>query len=208
MAPSGVAKVDLRTGKVAMLEPDDAPSPPAPKLPAEIARGARGPGGRGRGPFSPMAGANGPYFVALSIQRDDDEVREVILKRWDRSSSVALDPVVLAKGGWVSATLSVDCRTVLLNLREQAEQEESPTYWRAYSTLTGKEVGSLMEQEGSTTVTALGEQVYFLIRKAVDGPGSTVRPRLLRALDMKTGKFLWDHPLEPVRMPLRREPPP
>jgi hypothetical protein len=208
MAPSSVAKVDLRTGKVVILAPDDAPSPPALKLPAEIARGARGPGGRGgRGPFAPRAGANGPYIVAIAMQRDE-ETREVILKRWDRSTNTALDPIVLAKAGVVDATLSVDCRTVLVNLREQADQEESSTYWRAYSTLTGKEVGSLLEQENSFGVTALGDCVFFVIRKQLEAPGNTIRPRLLRAVDMKTGKFLWEHHIEPLRMPRAMDPPP
>jgi hypothetical protein len=202
-APAGVAKVDLRTGKVQMLDAENAPSPPALKLPAEIAKAARGPGpgGRaGRGPFAPRVGANGPYFVAIAIQRDD-EVREVLLKRWDRASETALDPIVLAKAGVVDASLSADFRTVLVNLREQPDQEESSTFWRAYSTLTGKEVGSLLEQEGSASVTALGDRFFFLIRKPVDGPGSTVRPRSLRALDMKTGRFLWEHALVPLRVP-------
>jgi hypothetical protein len=138
----------------------------------------------------------------------DEDAREVILKRWDRSTETALDPIVLAKAGVVDAVLSLDCRTVLVNLREQAEQEESPTYWRAFSSLTGKEVGSLVEQEGSTSVTALGDRAFFLIRKAVEGPGSNVRPRLIRVLDLKTSKFLWEHPIEPARIPQRRELPP
>jgi hypothetical protein len=205
MAPAGVAKVDLRSGKVKMLAPDDAPSPPALKLPEEFARGARGPGGRGR-PFAPRAGASGPYFVAITLTRDE-ETREVILKRWDRATDTALEPIVLAKTGVVDAALSVDCRTVLVNLREQAEQEESPTYWRAYSSLTGKEVGSLLEQEGSFGVTALGDHACFLIRKPPEAPGNTIRPRLIRVLDMKTGKFLWEHPIEPQRLARPVDPP-
>jgi hypothetical protein len=207
-APSGVAKVDLLTGKVQMLEGDDVPSPPALKLPDEIARGPRGPGGRGgRGAFAPRAGVNGPYFVAITIARDE-EVREVILKRWDRSTDTALEPMVLAKTGVVEASLSIDFRTVLVNLREQPDQEESPTFWRAYSTLTGKEVGSLLEQEGAFGVTALGDRVFFVIRRAPEPPANAIRPRTIRALDLKTGKVLWEHAIEPLRTPQRRELPP
>jgi hypothetical protein len=206
-----VAKIHLRTGKVAMLEPDDAPSPPRPKLPAEIAK-TGGPKGKGRGGFGPRGaaarvGTTGKYAVSLNLVRDE-EARLAVLKRWELASGKALEPIVLSKGYAVEAYLAADNRSALVHVREREDDDESPTRWHVYSTTTGKELGTFANPEDAGDLTALGERIFITVRRAVDGSTGTDRPRTLRAIELRTGKVLWEHELEPLRPPGRRVPGP
>ncbi len=102
-----------------------APNSP-PRSPAQR-RGGRG--GGGRPGFGTRIGINGKFAVSVTLSRDE-ETRQTILKRWELPSGHALDPIVLVKEGTVDAFLSADHRSVLVNVREQADQDESSTFWR------------------------------------------------------------------------------
>jgi hypothetical protein len=150
---------------------------------------------------------NRKHIVAVTVKRDSDtQEQEAVLLRWDRATEKALKPLVLVKGASLRGIVSADGRTALVCQRgPETEDEEGPAMWHAYSTANGKQVGSFKEQETmSSQVTVLGEKVFSIVPGPTQQEASGApRPVTLFALDVKTGKLLWGHPIEPRRAPLR-----
>jgi hypothetical protein len=173
---------------------------------ADVARSARmsiamrGRRGMGTGSIA----VDGKHIVSVALQTNiekgevDIEKREVVLKRWELATEKALEPMVLTRASSLTATLSTDYRTVLVRVRETVEEDET-AYWRIYSTRTGKELGTFEEVGNMSLLTALGERIFYVATGPTQGPTSGARPRGLFALDVRTGKQLWAHSLEPRR---------
>lgn len=70
--------------------------------------------------------------------------------------------------------------------------------WSVYSTF-GKSLGRVPYQPGTESLAVVGHRAYCLVSGPVRGPldRPTERPRSLRAIDLKSGKAVWERPVAP-----------
>jgi hypothetical protein len=185
----GVARVNLETGKVEALDKDKVPAAPGPKLPKELEK-------------VPGATVVGNQVVALSVEQAGAK-QKLILKRWDVNTGKADDPVTLMEGMSLHHQLAADGGAVLVHqaLVKEALPEGDYAWW-VFSLETGKQLAKIPYEQGTTHATVLGERAYYVVQ----GPNKGGRPnpfeqlRTLKAIDLKTGKAVWEHEIEPVRM--------
>jgi len=180
----GVARVDLDSGKVEMLDTAKAP-PGGAKLSKELEKAA-----------GPNAAVAGDYAAAVAGEPSGAK-QKVVLKRWDLATEKPLDPVVLTEGGLYQIVMLPSAGLVLV--REDSPGEAT---WTAYALATGKEAAKFNTEPGAGEFSVIGPRAYYVVRGKPTGPPfGGVIPRTLKAVDLKTGKRLWERPLEGEQLP-------
>jgi len=195
---AGAARVNLESGKVEMLSADKAPPAPEVKVSDEVRKAA------GRQVFNGSemeltVTTAGDYAVAVDVEPHGATDR-VVLKRWDLKTARALDPAMLAEG--VGFLTSMAAGAVLVRSAPAAKSGEDAPPWTVtvYSLETAKEKAKFTAEDGTTEATIIGPRAYYVVQTPLKGGlnvvGDTTQPRTLKAVDLKSGKFLWQHPLE------------
>lgn len=165
----GVARIDLKTGRVATLDPAKAPAAPAVKP---------------------------PTGVETIVVEPDGARQKLVVKRKGGA------PWVLLEGRALMFHLAADGRTLLAHqaLVKSALPEGDYAWW-VFSLETGKQVAKFAYEEGTVSATAVGPRAYVVVQRAARGPrfGMTAL-RILKAVELKSGKILWEHPTEGFRM--------
>jgi outer membrane protein assembly factor BamB len=197
----GAARVNLESGKVEMLASDKAPAAAeGPKVSDELKKLA------GRQVFNGsememQVTTVGDNAVAVDIDSADKDRQQVVLKRWDLKTGKALDPVKLAEGGAYMNIPAPSAGMVLVR-NVVAKPEADDAAWVVYSLETGKETARFAFEQGTADATVLGPRAYYVVQGQGKGPGvgglPFALPRTLRAVDLKTGKRIWERPLEGV----------
>ena len=192
---SGVARVDLDSGKVEMLETAKAPAPPGEaKLSKELQKEA-----------GPTVAASGDYAVVVAVEPSGGKAK-VVLKRWDLTTEKPLDPVVLAEGGVYQVVTLPPAGMTLVREGSVGGPAPDEVTWTAYALATGKEAAKFNTEPGAGQFSVIGPRAYYVVQGQPTGPPfAGVIPRTLKAVDLKTGKRLWERPLEGERLP---SPPP
>jgi outer membrane protein assembly factor BamB len=181
---SGAARIDVESGKVEMLDKDPGPPPSTP-----VSK------------LLEKAVAVGDFAVAVETETAGDKIQKVVLKRWDLKTEKPLDPVTLAEGGVYQAAAVPAAAVVLIRRTDPRPVSEEPT-WDAYSLETGKPAGKFLYESGTEDITVVGPRAYYVVKGALKGPPfGAVLPRTLKAVDVKTGKRLWETALEGERLP-------
>ncbi len=204
----GVARVNLETGKVEMLDADKAPVEPAPKVPEELAKLPSHQYFTGtEWKRSPLVVGN--TLATLAVENEGDGKQKLSLQRWDVTTGKALEAVELLRGKALWTLIAPDGRTIAVHQALVKEQLPEGDYaWWVFDTETGKQVAKFLFEPGSTELTAIGPRAYYAVngpQKGPPRPGFFETPRLLKAVDLKTGKQVWERNLPPVR---RLPPPP
>ena len=192
---SGVARLDLKTHAVEML---DAGKMPAPDLPPgvseELAKLAARPVETPAGPEKRVATA-GKLAAAVDVDKDS-----VTLRRWDLKTGKALDPVVLARGGRFRATPFPAAGAVLVRPLPTGKEGPPAPVWQVFSLQTGGRLMRLTVERDTLQPTILGTRLYYAFLGPLDiGAPRTVKVpvvRQLRAVDLRTGMKIWTRPLE------------
>jgi hypothetical protein len=147
--------------------------------------------------------------VALAaVYTVEDEQERVKLYRWDLKTGRTLPAQELLRGEGVRLAVSLDGHTILVG-RTPHGGVPAVRFWHAYAAETGKELATFETPSGRTTVTALGELAFWVESTAGGRRGEGPPPprsATLRAVDLKTGKTLWERPIVggfPGRRPLR-----
>ena len=194
----GVARVDLASGMVELVETPKAPPPASrPKVSKDLEKAAARPYGS-----EVLVATAGDDAVAVDAEPAGAQ-QKVVLKRWDLMTEKPLDPIVLAEGAIYQLVTVPSAGVTLVRVatppRGAAPEE---VQWTAYALTTGKEIGRFTADVGATELTAIGPRAYFVVRGPFKGPpfGGTI-PRTLKAVDLQTGKHLWEQPLEGERLP-------
>jgi hypothetical protein len=70
--------------------------------------------------------------------------------------------------------------------------------WSVFAPETGSLVVQLPFEPGTQAVALVGPRAYVLVAGPLRGPIDRpyVRPQVLKALDVKSGKVLWERPVE------------
>jgi outer membrane protein assembly factor BamB len=194
----GVTRVHLKTGKVEPLTPDKVPAEAGAKLPTELEKVTSRQYWNGSD-WRTSAFVVGDTVSALDLQIPPGGKQKMSLKRWDRKTARALDTVTLLEGKSLWPMASLDGVHVLIHQALPKEQLPGGDYaWWVFSLETGKQVAKLPYEAG--TMAIFGSRAFQVVTGPRKGPGAWVQPRTLRALDLKTGKLVWERPVEPQRI--------
>jgi hypothetical protein len=198
---AGVARVSLDTGRVEMLAPDKVPAPAAVKLPEGLEKVAARPHWNGFEQEKRVHVA-GSHAVAPDVEFAGGK-QKLVLRRWQLSDGKALAPVTLLEGKALRVEVGSDGGTVLVHqsLTRQALPPGDYAWW-AFSLETGERVAKFPYEEGTVTATVLGPRAYYLVQVPSRGgrPDPFTLARALKAVDLKSGKLLWERPVEGRRM--------
>jgi hypothetical protein len=198
----GVARVSLENGKVEMLDADKAPAEPAPKVPEELAKVAS------HQYFTGAEWKHKPLIVgntlaALVVEDQGGGVQNMTLKRWDLTTGKALETVAMLRGKALWTLIAPDGKTIAVHQALVKEQLPEGDYaWWVFDTETGRQVAKFPFEAGSTELTVIGPRALYAVtgqRKGPPRPGLFETPRLVRAVDLKSAKQVWERNLPPQR---------
>lgn len=197
----GVARVSLKSGKVQML--DKVPVEAAPPLAEELRKV------KSQQYWTGHDWRTEPFVMtdtvsALEARNLGGGKAKLSLRRWDRATGKEEETVPLLEGKELWPQVSGDGRHVFVHQALVKEQLPPGDYaWWVFDLATGKQVAKLPFEGTMAEATVLGDRLYVLTSVPRKGPpvfdAIMEQPRALRAMDLKTGKKLWDHPVEPVR---------
>jgi hypothetical protein len=136
-----------------------------------------------------------------------DEVagaERLVLHSWDRNGKQQPERELL-RGKRLLAVPTLDdrylcVRDILPSPEERLAVEDRRAYgWSVVAVATGEQVAWLPYEAGTQSLAVLGSRAFVLVAGTVRGPVDRVysQPRTLKAHDLKTGKLLWERPLDP-----------
>jgi hypothetical protein len=204
-AATGIVRVDLKTGKVRMVS---AKSRSEIELPASLRESTL---------FSYQIGVSDtwetePWVVdeemAAAITGEIAEEQQALqLQRWNPVTGKAQKPVALVKGlALVSYVTPDGCHLFIHS--EMPPDESSPEAkapWWLFSVSTGKQLAVLEYEQGAREACVLDSHLYYI----VDDPPPALRSdgdilqSTIKALDIVSGRTLWQHLLSSERSALR-----
>jgi hypothetical protein len=185
----GAVRVNLKSARVEMLTADRMPAEPGPKVSDEVARAATRTYPDG---FGPQKEVRTVGKLAVAIDQDGNKLT---LRRWELASGKALDPLPLLEAPAFSWQMTSEHLLAHKALARTSLPEGDYAWW-VFDLATGKEVAKLPYQPGTESATVLGPRAYYVVIGA-RGPRDRSQPRTLHALDLKSGKVIWEHKVEP-----------
>jgi len=147
-------------------------------------------------------GVCGSTYKAVILEEADGK-QKLVLRSWDAATHAAQPAKELAQGTQFVVMPAMDERH--LGVREALpipektlnEEERRRYSWTIFAVESGERVGSMPYDPHTQTMIILNERAYLLIGGSI--VGSLDRPfqytRGLRAVELKTGKTLWEHPI-------------
>jgi outer membrane protein assembly factor BamB len=195
---SGAARIDPKTGKVEMLADDKVP-PPAIRLPRELAKETSRQYWTGS-TWDTKPLIAGDKVAVLAVEEASGR-QTLLLKRWDLKTATAQPAVELFKGQALWLQVQPDGRCLFA--RQAISRDKLPDgddAWRIFSLETGQQVAKVPFDVAMQQPMVLGQRLYYLVQGEAGKPtGSGIGltyPRMLKAMDLKTGKVVWEHPVE------------
>ncbi len=154
-------------------------------------------------------GVVGKSLKALVLETDGVKQR-LVLRSWALADGVAGPEKELLAGKRLMAQATVDDR--FLCVRDafpspDAEPGDARVRfgWTVYAADSGDRIDRAPFEPGTQAVALIGPRIYYLVAGPVRGPIDKpfVHPRTLKAVDLKSGKTLWERPVEgkPVTPP-------
>jgi hypothetical protein len=187
----GAAVVDLRSGRVQPTEDAGSATPAA--FPAIVKRVVR------------WQGIVGNAYKAVELEETAAEQR-LVLRGWDLTSGLEQAPRVLLDGKRliVRATLNERylCIRDAVPSPDEKSDERGRHAWSIFDIRTGDLVARLPYDRGTQAIAILGSRAYCLVAGSVPAARSQpfVNARILKAIDLDTGKLLWERPAEGKRL--------
>lgn len=194
----GIARIDLRTGQIEILPA--APTPPTSNL---------GEGKMGEPPLPEQLEKKelrwqkliGQQWKVLELE-EEKGIQTFVLHSWDRQKDTEQQPKELLRGKRLLVRTTLDEQILCLREASQSpdeqvslSQKKQPRLWWLFSVETGKMLGRIPDESGMNTLVVLGKRVFYVVpgtlRGALDEPN--VQPQLLRAIDLSSGKKIWEH---------------
>jgi hypothetical protein len=190
----GGALVDLRTGHVQALPDGFAASDETPKSPVDLSKRV-----------IRWQGFVGVSYKALVLE-ETATGQKLVLQSWDASTGQAQPAHELLQGERLIVRPTLNDRYLCLRdtlpSPDQKADERGRHAWSIFDVATGERVARLPFEAGTLAIAVLGSRAYCLVAGGV--PGSLgkafVNPRVLKAVDLRTGKVLWERPAEGKRL--------
>ncbi len=184
---AGEVCIDVESGKTTTDAAEKTAAPPPPKeLEKAVVRwqGAAG---------------EGDDQAALVLEEADGRQKMSLLV-W--SADKVNPPKELLTGRRLLALPTVDERFLCLRDASPRPDQESADPGQSSWSIRRSDNGDLLAQvpysPGTESVAVIGERAYFLVSGSFKGPidHPFVRSRDLKAFDLRTGKLLWERPVE------------
>jgi hypothetical protein len=200
----GVACIDLKSGKVVQLKKGQIPKPDGPKLPKELAKV------KSLQYLNGSSWENRPLVVdgrAVALVQENANGEQAIKYRaWDlKTAKPKGDALLLLRGKALWPMISADGRTLFIHKALPAKALPKGDYaWWVFSLATGKQVAKIPFEPGTREITRAGKRVYYVIEVSRGGPRGYTSTRTLKAIDLKSGKQVWQRQIwaPPVLLPL------
>jgi len=198
----GIARFDLRTGQIDVQPaPPTPPSPnsgaPSPPLPEQLEKKALR-----------WQGLIGQHWKVLALEEEKGQ-QCLVLHSWDRQKETEQQPKELLRGKRLLVRTTLDEQILCLRegdsspdehpsfSRATGEQAKASHWWWLFSVQTGKLLGRIPDEAGMNTIVIVKDRVFYLVpgtlRGHLDQPN--VQPQILRAVDLSSGKKLWERPV-------------
>jgi hypothetical protein len=178
---SGYDRVSLDSGKVDVLE-GRPPVRPTLKLPKELADVARG---------GVVIGSK----VAVTAVEPAGQEQKLVLKSWELATARANEPVVLFQGKELQVESVEGGRQVLVRQPVPGDDD-----WRLFSLDTGKQVARFPHEPGTGWLDVAGPRAFYAVHGTQGKyPPEFTDTKTLKAVDLKTGKVIWERLVEAVR---------
>jgi hypothetical protein len=160
--PLSVARVNLVTGKVAMLPADKGLPEPKVKLPEELAKL------KSQQYWTGADWKTDLFIVGKTVSALDVKqvggMSQMSLKRWDLATGKPLETVELLRGKELWPQVSLDGQHVFVHQALVKEQLPAADYaWWVYSLATGKQVSKYPFEAPLNNVMVLGPRAYHLV---------------------------------------------
>jgi hypothetical protein len=191
---SGLVRFDLLTGQIKML-PAEPPAPVADPLVQRATRDLQQRAARWQG----MVGST---FKALVLEQDGEE-QKLVLMSWAKDGSVLESPPALLRGRRLQVLATLDNRYLCVRDaspspdQRPTEEDRKRFDWAIYATDTGEVLTRTPFEAGTQAIMVLGSRLLVLLTGSSSGPIDRpfVNPRILKAIDVQTGKLQWQHTL-------------
>jgi hypothetical protein len=181
-----------------MLETAKAPAGP------KVSDGLRNAAARNYGDGGLTVAVVGDNAVAVDLEAATNNKQKVVLKRWELKTEKPLDRVVLTEGAMVYQVHTLPPVGVAL-VRDATPPPGLPSetnVWTVYDLATGKETAHFIAESRGEDLTVIGPRAYYVVKDALKGPAvERALSQTLKAVDLKTGKRLWEQRLEDERLP-------
>jgi hypothetical protein len=148
-------------------------------------------------------GLVGGQFKALVLEEEGLQ-QKLLLRTWDHAGNPVGTPRELLRGQRLLVQPTVDER--FLCIRDASSSPDTRSSdddrlrfgWTVVSVETGEAVERAPFVPGTQAIALQTPRLYLLVTGLVRGPIDRpfVHPRLLQAIDLKTGKLLWERPVE------------
>jgi hypothetical protein len=183
----GTARIDLDTGQVQLGEAEPAlaePTPPGDLIENMSVRWQAVRGGR--------------FWALIREGLSDREL--LVLRSWDTSGK-SLTRQELARGKQVLVLPTLDGQHLCLREAPPRPDPKAPRKpdqehaWAIFTIDTGLPLARLPYEPGTQAITILAGRAFIAVADAVNGrlDQPQLQTRTLRAVDIKSGKLLWEH---------------
>jgi hypothetical protein len=198
----GVARIDLETGKVELRPAEKAP-PAARKMARQLEKLA-----------VRWQGVTGKTFTAVVLEEAEtaaspappagSKEQKLVLRSWDLATEEANPPKELLRGKRLLVQPTLDERYLCVRDAGVAPEEKGTGEdhkkqdWSVFAVETGELFVRVPFESGTQALTILGPRAFLLMAGPIKGPIDRpfVHPRSLKAVELKTGKTLWERPIE------------
>lgn len=188
---AGVAGIDLRTGQVEVRPAEEKEGKPSPALPDLLEKQS-----------VRWHRLINKQWKVLTLEQAEG-LQRFVLHTWDRHTKKALEPRELLKGRRLLCRVTLDERVLFLRESSPGPDERGTLMprkaqaWWLFTAQTGELVGHIPDEAGMHALVVLDKRVYYLLpgplRGRLDQP--SVHSRVLKAVDLATGKKLWERPV-------------
>jgi hypothetical protein len=194
---SGVVRVNLKTGRVEMLPPEEQVIRQFPKRLEEVETASFK---RGTKWFSPPQIA-GEKIAALIFKDGEEPV--LMLQTWRLPAVEEETAVAVGKGRGLVPEVTPDGQYLFVH-REALweEQKHENTEWQVYSVATGGLIASLTLEPGAQEVSVVDSRVLYVVEESPTVTGVTrtgIYRSILKARELMSNELLWECTLQERR---------
>jgi outer membrane protein assembly factor BamB len=143
--------------------------------------------------------------LKVLVLQENPTSQKLVFRSWDAATGRATGDRELLQGTRLMVLPALDDRFLCLRDALPSPDETAVSKgsrekhgWHVVAVDTGDEIGRVPYRTGTQAFAVVNGRGYFLeagpLRSRLDKP--FVHPRKLHAVDLKTGKSLWEHPVE------------
>jgi hypothetical protein len=145
----------------------------------------------------------------LALEEKNGQQR-FVLHSWNQQADGSLTAKELLHGKRLQVRVTLDERFLCLREASPSPDErhsllpgKATSWWSLFSVETGERIGRVPNDPGMHAFAVLGKRVFYLVPGTLRGPldQPNMQPLTLRAIDLSSGKKLWERPVTGKLLP-------